>query len=347
MSKIKIDIEKLEQEFQKINRIAEDFATELSRQLSLLIVKENIRLAFPIQNRSKTWPSIIEKINSGRFTLKSSILEMQDLVGIRIILLFKRDTEKIASIIKDNFKIISQYNTEDKLQDNQFGYLSIHQVIELSEEWLKVPTLRDFKGIKAEIQIRTLAQHSWAEASNTFQYKNEANVPKPLKRTINRISALLETVDLEFERILGERTTYKEEIKDIKLSEKSIQPLDVDLLIKILEEKLPKENRGPNEPYGELLENLKAAAVTNSGELISIIDKYLTETMTIDNKAAKEIIAAHENKKPLTSSVGYSPVTANEIERIKKGVFLSHVGIIRHIIKLHTGKNWWELKNVS
>lgn len=343
MSKKRFDIKKLEQEFERINRLAQDFSVELTRQLSSLLAKEHIRLAFPIQHRAKTWSSVIEKINSGRFIPKSSILEMQDLVGIRVILLFKRDTEKVADIIRGNFNIVSEYNTEDRLQENQFGYLSIHQVIELSEEWVKVPTLKDFKDLKAEIQIRTLAQHSWAETSNIFQYKKEENVPKPLKRTISRISALLETVDFEYERVLSERTEYKEEIKNVKLSEKSIEPLDVDLLIKILEEKLPPENKGRIERYGELIDNLRAAGISNTGDLISMIDTYLEETIAIDKRASEEMIIAHENKKPLKSSVGYSAQSPDDIDRIKKGVFMTHIGLIRHMITLYSGKNWWEL----
>ena len=79
--------------------------------------------------------------------------------------------------MENHFLVVKKYNTEDRLEENQFGYLSIHEIVELQKEWLKVPTLAPFKELKCEIQIRTLVQHAWSEASHMFQYKNEADVP--------------------------------------------------------------------------------------------------------------------------------------------------------------------------
>lgn len=61
-------------------------------------------------------------------------------------------------------------------------------------------------GLKAEVQVRTVTQHVWAAASHVLQYKQEASVPLPVRRSIYRVSALLETVDLEFERVLSSAT---------------------------------------------------------------------------------------------------------------------------------------------
>ena len=261
---------------------------------------------------------------------------MQDLVGIRIILLFKRDTELIADLIRKSFKMVKEYNSVDKLADNEFGYSSIHQIIELSDGWIKVPTLKEFGNIKAEIQIRTLAQHSWAEASTNFQYKNEENVPKPLKRTISRISALLETVDLEFERILQERTNYKDEIKEIQLTKKSVQKLDVELLKQILNDKLPGKNKTNFENYSSLLDSLSLQNIENSGELISLIEKYLSKTVNDDQEIAKEIIDNYKKRRPESTSHGYTALSDEDRNRAKSGKFLTHTGFIRHMLNLQT-----------
>jgi putative GTP pyrophosphokinase len=245
----KPEIDSLEKEFNVVSIKCAELCNELTRQISTLITKANIRLAVPLQNRTKAWTSVLHKLNQKRFVPKKSVLEMQDLVGIRAIFLFKRDTEVMAELIKSNFKVLNEYNSQDKLNDDQFGYSSKHVVIELSDEWLKVPTMRDFAGIKCEIQIRTLSQHAWADASHILQYKAEENVPAPLKRTISRISALLEIVDLEFERILSERESYKENIEEIKLSKSSTEELNVDILVKIMDEKLPIQNKEMNEEY--------------------------------------------------------------------------------------------------
>ena len=90
-------------------------------------------------------------------------------------------------------------------------YQSLHYIIRIPKHWLKVSTFADLGELKAEIQLRTLAQHIWAATSHKLQYKHEDSVPPPIRRSIYRVSALLETVDLEFERVLAERGTYIEE----------------------------------------------------------------------------------------------------------------------------------------
>src|SRR5690606_25945786 len=97
------------------------------------------------------------------------------------------------------------------------------------------------------------AQHTWAVASPKLQYKHEEGVPPPIRRTIHRVSALLETVDLEFERVLEERGSYIAAAADnVDLGEL----LNVDLLKATLSEILPEKNRVDNEPYADLLVDL-------------------------------------------------------------------------------------------
>jgi putative GTP pyrophosphokinase len=99
----------------------------------------------------------------------------------------------------NTFDIIKQENTTRKLREDQFGYSSMHYVVRFPKDWLVVPAMALFGEMKAEIQVRTIAQHLWADASHILQYKNEENIPEPIKRSIHRVSAILETVDLEFE----------------------------------------------------------------------------------------------------------------------------------------------------
>lgn len=110
-----------------------------------------------------------------------------------------RDVKRVSDLLSQNFVILRQYDTGERLKKDQFGYSSIHVILEVPEEWLKVPTISGLAGFVAEVQIRTLAQHIWAEVSHTLQYKREDNVPDPLVRDIHRLSALLETLFSPFE----------------------------------------------------------------------------------------------------------------------------------------------------
>ena len=346
MKKIKnIEIDILESEYQ--NRVSdfERLSIELQRQIQYLFDKNGISLAVPLQSRTKKWDSIFRKINQQIVTIKSSILELQDLVGLRVILLFKKDIEKVSEIIKENFLLIREYNTNERLGDSEFGYNSTHIIVELSESWLKVPIFSNFQGIKIEIQIRTLSQHAWAEASNIFQYKNENNVPPPLKRSISRISALLEIVDFEFDRILQERLNYKHTIVGNK---NDIQELNVDLLEEILKDVL-KDREIDISDSSLLIQNLFAVDVKTNADLKQIYDTYLSPAIDFEKKLTgkmiKKIKSIRNRNDDNNEDENQSSVEGYIIEwseKLEKGIYFSSGGLIRLMLELKFGRSIWD-----
>lgn len=191
----------LSREYSVIAPTAARFASTLQEQLEMMLATGNLTLGVPIEVRVKEWESIADKIARNRLKL-TSLRELTDLVGLWLILLFKRDLPAVQDLISESFSVVSHEDTSARLSETQFGYQSVHYVIKLPGDWLRVPTLADFTGLRAEIQVRTLAQHIRAAASHKLQYKSESNVPAPIRRSIYRVSAILETVDLEFERVL-------------------------------------------------------------------------------------------------------------------------------------------------
>ena len=204
MSKRKLSADKyaqLQKEYDAVAPTAKSFADELSRQLITLLDQQKISLGFAVHLRVKTWESLRGKIERNRAPI-SSVTELSDLIGLRIVVLFRRDLERVTKIIDGHFTVLQKENTAARLAETQFGYQSIHYLIQLPEGWFAFPTLKGMDGLKAEIQIRTVAQHLSAASSHVLQYKHESGVPSELRRTIHRVSALLETVDLEFERVI-------------------------------------------------------------------------------------------------------------------------------------------------
>ena len=63
------------------------------------------------------------------------------------------------------------------------------------------PKWLDFRGIEAELQIRTQAQHLWSEMAHDAIYKNEADLPPDLVRRMHLLAGLIEVADDEFLRI--------------------------------------------------------------------------------------------------------------------------------------------------
>ncbi|HUU20480.1 MAG TPA: RelA/SpoT domain-containing protein [Sedimentisphaerales bacterium] len=270
MTTDKSDEFELQIDYENRQASAERLRSALVEQIKELMAKNLITLAVPIESRVKSWSSISGKIERINLKLKD-ILELNDLVGIRLIFLFKRDLEKCRELIEENLEIIEQEDTASRLGESQFGYQSYHYVIMLPEKWLSTPTLSDFAEYKAEIQVKTIAQHIWAAASHNLQYKQEDNVPKTVRRSIYRVSAFLETVDLEFERVLSERDAYVEETKPDVQDE----PLNVDLLRKIMTDYVPITRPDFTEEYSDLLEELSNCKIKKTSELLNFINENL------------------------------------------------------------------------
>jgi ppGpp synthetase/RelA/SpoT-type nucleotidyltranferase len=264
----------------------------------LLCDEEDVNLGFPIQFRAKTLSSVLEKVSSKKVTIKNSIKEIQDLAGLRIILVFKRDVSKIEKILEKNFFVVKKYNTRDRLESDQFGYESLHLVVKMLDDWLSVPTFKGFNDLLAEIQVRTLSQHTWAEASHIIHYKDLKSTPPELIRTISRASALLEIVDLEFERVLIEKETYRESIDEIIVEADSNTSLNVDILEKILDKMLPKKNKSGGEDYGEILDVLFKSEIKTIGQLTKMINAKKDAVIKEDQRITKYIIE-HFNPKSL------------------------------------------------
>jgi putative GTP pyrophosphokinase len=311
----------LEKEYSSIAPLCEQFGHELARQLEELLLEKNISLGFPLQCRVKKIDSILQKIE--RASLKvEHIQEISDLIGLRIILLFRRDVNAVRTLVKENFKVDSEEDTQDRLGESEFGYSSIHFQIGLLPGWKKMPTFKKSSEFRAEVQVRTVAQHIWAAASHIFQYKNEAGVPPPIRRSIHRVSALLETVDLEFERVLEERSKYLSRPK----AKNSGEMLNVDLLAKILNETLPPENKHGTENYSALLHDLFEFSIHTESDLRKLVSQRLGTVLAEDKEVAKRGVPED------------APDTLKE--RVARGVYFSHSALIRRMLFFQFGKLW-------
>ncbi len=344
MATDKSDELELQADYEYRQSSAKRFCLALVEQIKELTAQNNITLAVPIESRVKSWSSISGNIERSNLKLKD-ILQLNDFVGIRLIFLFKRDLDRCSKLLEENLEIIEKEDTASRLSESQFGYQSYHYVIKLPDKWLSTPTLSEFSEYKAEIQVRTMAQHIWAAASHTLQYKQEDNVPKTVRRSIHRVSAFLETVDLEFERVLSEREQYVQWVKDLKdfelegariLNEheehvKELKPdtqdekLNVDLLKGILDAFLPIENRGDDEDYSGLIQLLSKCGIEKPSELISLISEKLKMALEYDAKKAEHIKRGSEG-------IYKDLYNEYEIDRVSRGIFYNHTDLIQMMV---------------
>ena len=313
---------RLQQEYRDIHPVATHLAETLVNELRLLIRRQAISLAVPIEHRIKTWDSIEEKLaradRDGRHIRFSgaSLSDLSDLIGIRIVVLFQRDLAQVLKMLGSIFRVI---DTEDKGANrafDQFGYSSVHYQIRVPDSWLTVPTFKTFQGFEVEVQVRTLAQHMWAAASHKLQYKQENSVPEHMRRAIHRISSLLESIDCEYERLLTERDKFRSEVR----SNGHMGRLNTDVLEAILDARLPRRNKAGYEPYSMLVWELGKLGISNSERLEELISCRLEEALAQDRKIVDGRSGENEPD-----------------EQDQDAVFFTHTGLLNIMLEAEYG----------
>lgn len=177
--------------------------TERIRSLIEELLQVNNIKAHLIEGRAKTVDSFREKIRRPGKHYTEPLDELSDLSGIRVIVNYLEDVEKVAKIISTEFEIVKFENSHlaSEYSPDKFGYISHHSIVTLTKNRGKLPEWRIYKKLRSEIQIRTVLQHSWAVVSHALQYKHESDVPKPLRRKLYRLAGLFELADEEFTSI--------------------------------------------------------------------------------------------------------------------------------------------------
>jgi ppGpp synthetase/RelA/SpoT-type nucleotidyltranferase len=312
-----ITTEQCKQQYEEKLFALEKFAKSIVTQFNEIFENEKIELGFPLQMRVKKWSSIFEKIDSKRFNVKKSVLELQDLIGLRIILLSLSDLNKIDEILRKDFDFVKSYNPAEKLNFDQFGYSSLHYVLRIPNSWKSVPSFKVTEDFQFEIQVRTLSQHIWAETSSAFEYKTEQNIPRSLLRSVGRISALLETVDFEIDRLIIARKDYKKELENAAVSFND-ENLNVDLLESLLVKNLGDRRFSENLHYDLILNELKSNSFNTQRDLLDLIYKYKIELRN------SELEYIQKNRL-------YKSETAKVI--FERGYYFDYLGAIRFMLR--------------
>ncbi|GLH78189.1 GTP pyrophosphokinase [Bradyrhizobium sp. SSBR45G] len=212
-------INKLSLSFAAIRPTYEAFTNNLTHLLGTLLTSKGIEF-LAIEPRTKTVESFKAKIvRSNKQGKYESVESVTDLTGIRIIAYYQKDVDAICKLIERNFTVDRENSIDknDALAPDKFGYVSIHYIVSHSKDRESLAENAAFCGLKAEIQIRTVLQHAWAALDRKLRYNNEEDIPRPVRRKLFRISALLEVADENFseiDRIVGElRAKYASDIK--------------------------------------------------------------------------------------------------------------------------------------
>ncbi|MCF2443664.1 RelA/SpoT domain-containing protein [Dyadobacter sp. CY345] len=156
-------------------------------------VKDPEHLVEKIIRKKVKDPHVV--INVGNYTS-----QITDLIGVRILHLFKKDWKPLFDHIKGNFDcnnpvianvrdgdsqdLLDEYKNNDvTIKKHDKGYRSIHYDVKIENEG--VPYI-------AEFQARTINEEAWSEVDHTIRYPYHQDDPelKAYSMILNRISGL-------------------------------------------------------------------------------------------------------------------------------------------------------------
>ena len=99
------------------------------------------------------------------------------------------------------------------LREERFGYQSEHYLVRLSNKRTALPEYNPHLGLVAEVQVRTILQHAWAEIEHDIQYKSSITIPNTIRRRFMALAGVLEIADREFQAIQDEDKLLKQQAR--------------------------------------------------------------------------------------------------------------------------------------
>lgn len=198
-----------------------------------------------------------------------------DLMGARVITYLPESVDRVCEVVAREFEV---HEHEDKGQltreQGHFGYASKHFLVRLSPERAALPEYAVLRDRLFEIQVRTAAQHAWAEFEHDVRYK--VAIPPERRPEFDRrfllAAALVELADAEFTAI---EAMFKELAIDTSQQERShptvVRTLDAGSLLNWLTERYPRAAKSKPEHYTWMLGILEALGLTEARVLESAL----------------------------------------------------------------------------
>jgi ppGpp synthetase/RelA/SpoT-type nucleotidyltranferase len=223
------------QKYREIFPSYETYAKRLETLLVELLQVEGVRVHF-IESRAKTPESFKEKISRPGKAYDDPLHQLPDLVGVRVVLYYQDDIVKVGNLVRHEFEVLEEEHSHqaERYSPDQFGYLSAHYVVRLNNARATLSEWRAVASFKAEIQVRTVLQHSWAAVSHALQYKREGDVPIALRRKLFRLAGLFELADEEFMEIRDAGLRSTQESQEIVKRNITNAPIDAAIIREIV-----------------------------------------------------------------------------------------------------------------
>jgi putative GTP pyrophosphokinase len=116
--------------------------------------------------------------------------DITDLAGVRVIVFLEKDVSDVRNLVDRVFDV-----QEERAVDAPSGYRGLHLIVRLRDNRRDLLEYKRFAGRPAEIQVRTVLQHAWAEIEHGVGYKPTSVLPEAIRRQLRNLSGALATAD--------------------------------------------------------------------------------------------------------------------------------------------------------
>lgn len=223
--------------------------------------------------RTKSVASFAAKADrsvDGRRLYTDPLIEITDLVGLRVITYLREDVSAVANLLADELRLLDDRDMgQETAREGRWGYASRHLLVGVEGE--RQP---------ASVQVRTVLQHAWAEFEHDIRYKGsipEEHAPD-LDRRFTLAAGLLELADREFTAI---RERLRVSMTDEE-SEPSADPrIGTPVLATYLGGRYPDAGWSRTDHYGWISGLLLELGITSLGEMSALLD-------SVDSDAVNE-----------------------------------------------------------
>jgi len=202
--------------------------------------------------------------------------EITDLAGVRVITFLPSVVTTVCEHIEREFTVLEKTDKSAELMDEgRFGYQSVHYIAQMSEQRDRLAEYQRFRGLKFEIQVRTILQHAWAELEHDIQYKTATVIPATIRRRFVALAGLLEMADREFEALQRDDETLRREARhSVEIGNLAGVEITPDALRSYLDRRLGADGRVSNWSYGLLANHLRKLGFQTLSQVDACIRGY-------------------------------------------------------------------------
>lgn len=184
------DAAELYQEYLSQEATFQSGADELRLRIESALEAAGLSTAMQVTARHKRPLELFKKQRRKNYV--DPWADCPDLVGARIVVSVSSDKTAVVDALRGapDLRVVNVEDQSENADPDALAYRGLH--VHVTSDGL---VNRAGRKVRCEVQIRTIAEHSWAETEHKYVYKKRGNLPTEIVRVFSRLLVLVELFD--------------------------------------------------------------------------------------------------------------------------------------------------------